>query len=250
MSKKHYQMTTRSFDMNSRPRYAIYFAPNERTPLGRFGCHWLGRSAAELDSHPVDLPENLEQHKHQQLIEAPKHYGFHGTLKAPFELNTAYTSNDLDEALQNFAQKFPSFTIDRLKLQTIASFIALTPEEQSENLSLLQSLHEELTENIDYLRAPLSDYDKNRFMARDLSTKLKENLLNFGYPFVLESFKFHLTLTSSLKKDDISSYFELLDRLTTHFRDDGFFCDRISLFRQETRTSPFLLTNEYMLQGL
>ena len=47
-------------------RYAIYYTPPPETALARFGAAWFARDAPGLD--------------------APRRYGFHGTLKVPFRL--------------------------------------------------------------------------------------------------------------------------------------------------------------------
>ena len=225
-------------------RYAIYFAPSETSKIGQFGRLLLKRTAKKMvdEGMLTDLPKEL----HRKIIKTPQHYGFHGTLKAPFELHPDYNLYHLDTTLIKFCSSFPDFSIKSLKLQIIAEFIALVPNGEVERL---YQLHRKLTEEFNYLCGPLSDFDRDRFLARGLTNGQKKYLCRYGYPFILDSFKFHLTLTSSLTENEQTTCLELLDNMIVDFKDERLSVDRVCLFKQETRKSPFFMVKEYNLQG-
>ncbi|WP_212638035.1 DUF1045 domain-containing protein [Desulfocicer vacuolatum] len=228
----------------TRSRYAVYFAPDEKGRPGRFGRLWLGRTARKMEDGKPGA--DLTEAQYQKIINAPKHYGFHGTLKAPFELHSDYKFHDLDAALTEFSLRFPAFAIKSFELETIGDFIALVPGEEPKQL---RQLHTRLTEEFNQLNAPLSDYDRERFLARGLSGREEEYLFRYSYPFVLDAFKFHLTLTGNLAEDEKNACFRLLGKMTASFRDEGLCVDRISLFQQQTRNDPFFMIKDYRLRG-
>ena len=67
-------------------RYAIYFAPHSGSLLARFGASLLGYDPAT--GAEVDAPDHPAFHDPLSLgwTAAPRRYGFHATLKAPFHL--------------------------------------------------------------------------------------------------------------------------------------------------------------------
>lgn len=227
----------------SKPRYAIYFVPEQTTRLGQFGDHWFGRTSEKLLVEEVVTGLSVE--RYQKIIQSPRHYGFHGTLKAPFELHSNYNFQHLDTALTEFCNTFSPFNIGALALRAIADFIALVPEN---DLRQLQQLHQRLIKELNNLRAPLSNYDRDRFIARNLTHDQEGYLDRYGYPFVLNSFKFHLTLTSSLPEQERTACFKLLDNMTADFRHEVVPVNRICLFKQKTRQAPFFIVKEYTLR--
>ena len=78
------------------PRYAIYYAPEPGSELHAFGEAWFNGAAAR--------GSRLDRAKVSALTEGPRLYGFHGTLKPPFELNPTFTEAGLVEAARVFAK--------------------------------------------------------------------------------------------------------------------------------------------------
>ncbi|WP_163071587.1 DUF1045 domain-containing protein, partial [Acinetobacter baumannii] len=71
------------------------------------------------------------------LTEDPRRYGFHGTLKAPFELASAASEADLLEAVMVFADRRPAVTVPALTVATLGSFVALVPAQPCKDLLAL-----------------------------------------------------------------------------------------------------------------
>ncbi|MEM0922618.1 MAG: DUF1045 domain-containing protein [Pseudomonadota bacterium] len=175
-------------------RYAIYYAPPEGSALAQFGASWLGWDAAagEGRAHPdlPGLPEPVSR-----LTEQPRKYGFHGTLKPPFHLAEGHDVEGLAEAAAGLAAHTPSFEIPRIAQQTIGPFLALVPAEPSEPLADLAA---SCVRELDAFRAPPDAAELAKRRAGGLSAAQEANLLRWGYPYLFEEFRFHLTLTGPL----------------------------------------------------
>ena len=79
------------------PRYALSFAPPGG--LWRLGSEWLGRCA--VTGQPAQPPriDALTAEELRTLTAAPRRYGFHATLKAPFRLADGAAVADATPAL-------------------------------------------------------------------------------------------------------------------------------------------------------
>lgn len=156
-------------------RYAIYYTPPPETALARFGAAWFARNAPCLDT--------------------PRRYGFHGTLKAPFRLAAGTTEAGLLRAAGSFAAERPAFSGPALRLSVLAGFLALTPSEPSEELDRLAA---DCVAAFDQFRAPAAEAELARRRRTGLSPRQEALLLRWGYPYVMDAFRFHLTLTGRL----------------------------------------------------
>ena len=156
-------------------RYAIYYTPRPETALARFGAAWFSRDAPCLD--------------------APRRYGFHGTLKAPFRLAAGASEAELLRAVESFAGGRPAFPGPLLQLSVLAGFLALTPSEPLEELDRLAA---DCVAAFDRFRAPATGPELARRRRAGLSARQEALLLRWGYPYVMDAFRFHLTLTGRL----------------------------------------------------
>jgi 2'-5' RNA ligase len=182
-------------------RYAIYVMP-EPAPFAAAGAAWLGWDARRgQDVMQPPVPDIAS------LTARPRKYGFHATMKAPFRLATPYAEEDLSAELTTFcAERTPvSFEID---VARIGRFFALTPVKAAPDLDALAA---DVVRGLDKFRAPLTNQDRTRRRADQLSAPLRENLEQWGYPHVMEAFQFHITLTGPTKDErvlgDLRAYF-------------------------------------------
>ena len=68
------------------PRCAVYYAPDPQGDLWDLACAWLGRDPhRKVDCVRPAIPA-LADLDLDALTASPRGYGFHATLKAPFEL--------------------------------------------------------------------------------------------------------------------------------------------------------------------
>lgn len=176
-------------------RYAIYFAPAKESPWWTFGAHWLGRN--EFDDTPLAALKTLKMtlDAWTDVTAEPRHYGFHATLKAPFRLRDGGSFHDLVERMQTLAAKLAPVPLGSLEVLSLGNFVALVPKHTPANL---QSLADTCVMDLDDLRAPLSEQDLARRQVRRLDAREMVLLHQYGYPYVLERFRFHFTLTGSV----------------------------------------------------
>ena len=177
-------------------RYAIYFAPEHSSPWWAFGAHWLGRD--ERDDTPLVQPL-LAQITPGDLLEitaAPRRYGFHATLKAPFSLGGGHTVEDLTARLHVLAATLKPVPLGPLQVAHLGDFVALVPTHDTGNLIVLATA---CVTELDDLRAPLSAADLARRRVEDLDAREQALLHTYGYPHVLERFRFHLTLSGPVE---------------------------------------------------
>ncbi len=173
-------------------RYAIYFAPEHSSPWWAFGAHWLGRD--ERSDTPLVQPPlaKIAPDELRAITAAPRRYGFHATLKAPFSLGGGHTAEDLTARLYALAATLKPVPLGPLQVAHLGNFVALVPARDAGDLMALAAA---CVTELDDLRAPLSAADLARRRVDDLSPREQELLHAYGYPHVLERFRFHLTLS-------------------------------------------------------
>jgi putative phosphonate metabolism protein len=217
-------------------RYAIYFAPMPGTPLHGQGSAWLGRDAhtGEALAQPDvgDLP---------RLTADPRRYGFHATLKAPFALRKGITAEALMRACAALAADSASFRV-ALMVDQLDGFLALIPDGDP---SALQVLAARCVRDLDGFRRPLSEDELARRRKAGLTARQDANLLRWGYPYVLDDFRFHMTLSERLDSNDAV---RLAAAARTHFAvaiADPVMIDGLSLFHEPEPGAPFLALRHF-----
>lgn len=227
--------------MEQMKRFGVYYAP----PAGEFASRaaaWLGRDA---ESGAL-LPRPETEFDGAALTGEPRRYGFHGTLKAPFRLAPGKSFTDLDAALQSLAARLEPFVVESLELAQIGSFLALVPEQES---AALQALAARLVQDLDPLRAPLSEAEIARRRPERLSPRQRALLDQFGYPYVLEEFRFHLTLSDgNLTPQQAAQAREFLQSYLCPVVPKPFPVAEICLFG-EPQDGQFRLLHRYPLTG-
>jgi putative phosphonate metabolism protein len=224
-------------------RYAIYFAPVAGSDLAQFGDRWLGRNAETGASLEHPTLSGFDAARLRELTEAPRQYGFHGTLKPPFRLADGCDAGDLRRALTGFAAQRGAFEVEALTLEAIGDFIALVPEEPSPALSNLADL---CVTEFDAYRAPPDAGELARRHAAGLSPRQVELLARWGYPYVLDEFRFHLTLTGPIvDAAERARVARLLGPLLAPLIGQPMPVRELCLFHQPDRASPFRLIQRF-----
>jgi hypothetical protein len=178
--------------MEQMKRYAIYYLP-ESGAFAQAAGAWLGWDLARgqaVAQPQYDLPRPLAM-----ITAAPRKYGFHGTIKPPFRLIDGACFADLAAATKQLAERLRPVNCAALKIVEIGSFLALVPQGDTADL---QDLAAEIVRGLDPLRAALTDAEVAKRRPDRLSPRQRELLEDYGYPFVMEEFKFHLTLSGRL----------------------------------------------------
>ena len=228
----------------SAARYAIYYAPPPESPLWRFGSDVLGYDAATGATRPPLAPEGFSAEEWLRLTAQPRRYGFHATLKAPFRLAEGATEDDLVAAGRSFARKRRAFDLPDLAVAALETFAALTTREPSEPLSALSAA---CVEAFEPFRAPHSPEELARRRSAALTEAQQANLERWGYPYVFDEFRFHMTLTGSLPEPLVPRAVEGLARLyAEHVGAAASTVNAVTLYVEESPEEGFRIVDRFV----
>jgi putative phosphonate metabolism protein len=221
-------------------RSAIYYAPASGSALEAFGCGWLGRA---LDGAPLAQPAvaGLDRARLWEITRSPRYYGFHGTLKAPFALADGRSAESLGEAIEAFVRRRAPFDV-RLKIGSLDGFIAFVPAAAS---PVLDALAADCVVAFDGFRAPLDGAEIARRRAAGLTRRQEQYLLRYGYPYVLDDFGFHMTLTERLQPPERDEVLAILAERAAPICTKPLRVDAIAIFEQPSREAPFSLRQRF-----
>lgn len=230
--------------MSDYPRYAIYFAPDADRALTRFGAETLGYDAFsghEITHHKALTAEFTDW---AAITGDPRKYGFHGTLKAPFTLDDDSSEADLLAALDDFAAIPREIPIIAPVVRVISGFIAIVPDEPDDDLQLLA---ESCVRDFDAFRAPMTAADRARRKPEALTPRQIEHLDDWGYPYVFEDFRFHMTLTGRLDEARGAAVLDLLQHRFAELDCEEMPIDSIALFKQDSKDARFRIIRHVAL---
>lgn len=222
-------------------RYAVYYTPPEGDPLAQRAAAWLGRDAftgARLARRPLPGLDGLDL---DALTEDPRYYGFHATLKAPFELAPEAHEATLLAFAEGFAARQAPFEA-AVAPASLGRFLAFRLTQPSPEM---QALHGACVRAFDPFRAPLGEADLARRRKAPLTAEQDAKLLAWGYPYVFDDFRFHMTLTGSLSNPSVAE--RLLTALQAHFADlsGPHRFGGVAVFRQDDRAAPFRVLERF-----
>ena len=228
-----------------KPRYAIYLAPSPDTPLWRAASRVIGRDAVTGEALPFPDITPCDAGDWAEVTAEPRRYGFHGTLKAPFELAEGCSEALLIEAAAGFAATRHGFSIADLSVSAMKSFVALTPDTRHTDLDGLAA---DCVVAFEPFRAPLSAAERERRVATLVDPAHVASVDRWGYPWVFEDFRFHMTLTGPLPESRRET---VRDGLAAVLGDVArpLAVDAISVFRQERRDGPFRVLERLPFAG-
>lgn len=224
-------------------RYAVYFAPRPGA-LAERASSWLGWDV--LRGEPIAQPDlpGLPRPAAALTI-APRRYGFHGTIRAPFRLAEGLQEADLRARLETLAASLAPVTCDGLALENLQGFLALTPRGCE---AALLDLGARVVEATNDLRAPLSPAEVARRRPESLSPRQRDLLDRWGYPHVMEEFRFHLTLTDRLPEDEAPRVAKVLAAHFGPVLPRPFVIQDLCLFGED-EAGRFHLLHRYALSG-
>lgn len=173
-------------------RYAIYYLPEPKTALWQFGSSLLGYDSIQGRELRQPLLGSTSQAQLREWTLEPRRYGFHATLKAPFRLIKGATEQDLCDRAEAHFSRESEFDLGRLALHPIGDFLALAPAEVDD---VLMQFAGRCVEVFDVFRAPMTASERERRLKSRLDDRQLELLDRWGYPYVFEEFRFHMTLT-------------------------------------------------------
>lgn len=224
-------------------RFALYWAP-EPGPFADLAARWLGwdpaggRSLAHPDVGGLPRPV-------AELTEAPRKYGFHGTVKPPFRLAAGQTPEALHRAASDLCARLAPIRLDGLALHRLGGFVALVPQGDQGRLAEVAG---RVVAELDDFRAPPDAAEIARRRPERLTDRQRDNLTRWGYPYVMEEFQFHLTLTGDLPGDEAAQVAAVLAPLFHPVLPRPFRVASLCLFGQ-ARDGRFKMLHRYSMSG-
>ncbi len=215
------------------PRYAIYYLPDEGSRLAEFGARWFGYDchagrACERDTH--GLGDSAAE-----VVAAPARYGFHATLVAPFHLGPGVKLDDVVARMESVARSVGGPQRLQLSMGELSGFLALRPDDDMP----LRRLALACVMGCDTLRAALTQKERERRLRAHLTTYQRILMETYGYPYVADEFRFHMTLTGNLGEKERKRVATALAGPLAPILADGLELSAISLLEQRDANSQF-----------
>lgn len=223
-------------------RVAVYYAPPVESAWWKYGSAWLGRCAAT--DLPVSQPEveGMTSETFARLTSDPRRYGWHGTLRAPFRLKEGKTLDDVRATLRAFCAERKAFDLPPLKVSREGGFLALRPSQAEPELDGLAG---DCVRQMHPLAASLTSEELVRRRRSGLTEAQNQLLQIWGYPYVFEQFRFHLSLTGPLEKLPENAQRLLMTKAMAHFQGlPACRIDRVSLFVEPAPGAQFRLLEQ------
>jgi Protein of unknown function (DUF1045) len=224
-------------------RFAIYAAPGVRPTdtvgvlLRRKAEQWLGRSVS-ADPVTPGVPDGWTRAAVDAITVNARRYGFHATLKPPFRLAAGRTPEELDAAVARFAAGSAAAVAPRLTLARLGGFFALVPGAEAPGLD---ALADEVVRAFDDFRAPPTEAELARRNQASLTPRQRELLSTWGYPYVLDEFGFHLTLTDRIPRERRAQVERVLSDWFGALLGADLPVDALAVFTEAEPRAPFRL---------
>ena len=210
-------------------RFAIYYAPAREAALAQKAAAWLTRPGLE------------------PLTVSARRYGFHATLKAPMALAEGTDRAQLEMALSAFARQQAPVRMGEMGAHLIDDgFLALTPVMQPRRLTDFAA---SVVVAFEPFRAPLEPAERTRRLTAKLTPRQIELVEEYGYPYVLEQFLLHMTLTDRLAAEEQP---KLQAQAAAWFADElatPMMLDRLVLFHEAEPGAAFRRLDDFVLEG-
>ena len=191
-----------SFDWRDESRFAIYYAPPAASPWWRAGCQWLSRdpeTGAALT--PPVVPALAERSLDvPALSRAPRRYGWHGTWVAPARAAEGISFDAIVEHARTWAGRQHPFDL-AVEVAALERFVAIRPA-TTDGATAMRALAADALRAFAPLRAQPSEADRRRRLGASLTARQRELLDQWGYPYVLDEFRFHMTLSDAIEADE------------------------------------------------
>ncbi|XXJ21609.1 DUF1045 domain-containing protein [Desulfovibrio caledoniensis] len=225
-------------------RYGVYYAPEQGGAFDRFGAAWLGRD--NETGHPVRLalPDGLSPDEWRAATESPRRYGFHGTLMPPFTPLPGVSEAGIIDRLEALAASLDPFDLAPLSVRAIGSFLALVPAGQVRLGEVAEACLRAMTP----LRVPATPEENAARRTPNLTPAQDRLLDEWGYPYVLSEFRFHITLTGRVEDPDRRGRLaDILSGLAAPVTGRARPVRELCLFHQPDRSTPFRLIHRARL---
>lgn len=177
-------------------RYGIYMIP-EAENFAELGAAWLGWDVQK--GCTVPYPQEADAAL-REATKVPRKYGFHGTIKPPFHLVEGATYDSLLSQAQTLCASLAPVDIEALSVRKSEFVLVLAPEG---DLDQLANLAATVLQKLDHFRASTRASELVQHRKFTLTPLQETNLKNWGHPYVLDDFKFHITLSGHMPPKDL-----------------------------------------------
>lgn len=229
-------------------RFAIYYAPPPGSCWWTEGSRWLGRDAITgRDLFAPSVP-GLSRALSDLTVD-PRRYGLHATLKAPMRLAPQAQLGDLSGVAAAVAARHAPFDLvvhtDVIDTDNgkHPGFVALRPRTGADDAKAVDALAADCVRAFDDLRAPLTDAELAKRNPQRLTSRQREWLAQWGYPYVFDEFRFHVTLSDRVDANDataITDWWQPRVRALGPMR-----VDSLAIFVQPSPGEPFRLHERF-----
>ncbi|KIG09944.1 DUF1045 domain-containing protein [Caballeronia concitans] len=220
---------TNTFIDTPNARVALYHAPPASSAWWREGCEWLGRDAES------GLENSTRVHA---WTHAPRRYGWHATIVPPFHCAAGVALSDVLAAARAWASGVPRFDMP-VRLAQMNRFVALRAEQDDDD-ERLRDIAASALQALAPLRAKPSAQSIERRIHAGMSARQIELLRAWGYPYVFDEYRFHMTLSDSL--DDTHARASIMSEWTQRIGKLGALpVHGAALFVEPEPGAPFLL---------
>ena len=227
-------------------RVAVFFTPPAGHPLVNAAANWLGRDAFTGESRDRGPVSDFAPAELDALTAEPRRYGFHATLKPPFRIAEGLGLADVEAAAAAFGRASPPVVIPALELTRIGPFFALTIDGDP---SAVDALAGQAVRVFEPLRAPLEAAEIARRRPQGLTERQRAYLDAWGYPYVFEDFRFHMTLTGPVPADRQAAVDAVLRDRFAAFIGKPLAVGAIALFHQPTPPGDFTVGSLFSLEA-
>ncbi|CAD6557212.1 hypothetical protein LMG28727_06311 [Paraburkholderia kirstenboschensis] len=218
-------------------RIALYYAPPLSSAWWQAGSEWLGRDAESGESvEPPPVPALAQPIA--SLTVAPRRYGWHGTLVPPFHIAAGCTREHVVSAAKAWAKKISPFNVP-MQAAELDRFVALRAA-QPDHDEVIGDIAANALHALASLRARPSSEDTGRRLAPTLNPRQRALLHEWGYPYVLDEFRFHMTLSDSIDSAPLRAAIRTLWQARSESLGPLPF-HGAALFVQHDRAAPFSL---------
>ena len=207
-------------------RFALYWTPAPETAMAEFGARWFG--GFETFGLPPELAARAKK--------APAGYGLHATFKAPFRLRDDVAPEAVGDAFDDFCANRSAPPAGRLILGHLQHYLTLMLDGDQPDIDWLAS---ECVTQFDRFRAPPDREEEARWELGGLSPQEEAFLKEFGYPFVLSAFRFHISLAGPLEDAELDEVAKALEPHLAPFMREPFQVRELSLLGEPRSAGVF-----------
>ncbi len=222
-------------------RLALYWAPEVDDPLHRLGSAWLGRDAETGAPLPQPALPGLDL---GEITKDPRGYGLHATLKPPFRPRVSWA--EAMAAAEALAARIAPFDLPPLAVEDLEGFLALR---ETAPCPALQPLADACVEALEPCRAPPDEAELARRRRARLSPRQEALLGRYGYPYVMEEWRFHVTLSRRLSAEEMAVVRPAVTEFLGEAPGRRRRVEAITIFTQAKAGAPFLIAERLRLRG-